>query len=108
MAEYQNALLDEWVGGTVLVKQLSAIEPDEAFFDKVVGDPALYQTEPLRSRTGVYRLESYDRVGVTVTLLPGEDPSPEPPTFVPWGTVISINVVETRAERTEREIEEEG
>ena len=87
MEEYKNEFLDGLVGRSVLVRQLTGPALDEEFVATLDEDPTAVLTQPLHSRTTVFALESYDRVGVVLRPITEEPFS----LFVPWSAVIELS-----------------
>ncbi len=87
MEEYKNEFLDGLVGRSVLVRQLTGPALDEEFVATLDEDPTSVLTQPLHSRTAVFALESYDRVGVVLRPITEEPFS----LFVPWSAIIELS-----------------
>ena len=92
--EYRNELLDEWVGQAVLASLLKDPAMDDESYDKLEKDPLFARTEMLQSVRAMYEFVGYDSIGVT--LLPLEEGASR--FFVPWGSVISIEILEEQEE----------
>ncbi len=85
---YTNELLDRWVGQEVFVSCLALPEADEEYLDRVAEEPRSTRLQLLHSMLGLYVLEGYDQVRLTLSLINEDRPSR--PVFVPWGAVIRL------------------
>jgi hypothetical protein len=86
--QYQNDLLDEWVGGVVLAGLLHApqVTPEQA--EEMGEDPTLIHTQLLQSYRVNYQFLGYDQIGITPRMIDVEEE--QPPIFVPWGAVLRL------------------
>lgn len=71
----------------MLVRQLTGPALDEQSVATLDEDPTAGLTQPLHSRTAVFALESYDRVGVVLRPITEEPFS----LFVPWSAIIELS-----------------
>jgi len=88
LAGYRNEMLDEWVGGLVLVGMNVApqLEPGEA--EEMGADPSIVKSHLTQSMRGIYRFVAYDEIGITIRML--EEEEEQPLMFVPWSAVLRL------------------
>jgi hypothetical protein len=89
---YTNQLLDSWVGQKVFASCLAHPGLSEEFLRRVQEEPRSIRQELLHSMIGLYMLEGYDQVGVTLAIIYNEDDRFT--VFVPWGAVIRLERAE--------------
>lgn len=98
--EYRNELLDKWLGESVLIKHVNAPEPDDSEqLTHMFNDPGYGIGGMAKHFIAFYELISYDSIGI-VARIPGEH---DPPSFMPWSAVISIQEVPQRYDEPEQE-----
>ena len=83
------------MGRSVLVRQPTGPALDEESVATLDEDPTAVLTQPLHSRTAVFALESYDRVGVVLRPITEEPFS----LFVPWSAVVELSLGGRRSPR---------
>ncbi len=88
---YRNEMLDQWVGGLVLLGVAVAPELDDEYAEKMGEDPTAVRTHLTQSMRALYRLLAYDEVGITIRMAVDEDE--QPPIFVPWGAVLRLELM---------------
>jgi hypothetical protein len=87
---YTNELLDSWVGREVFVSCLVGPDVGDEYLEAVTKEPRSIGQQVLHSMIGLYVLEGYDQVGVTLSLIFDAEDRPSSPFFVPWGAVIRL------------------
>jgi hypothetical protein len=73
----------------VFVSSLAYPDVGDEYLDSVAENPRDIRRQLLHSMIGLYVLEGYDQVGVTLSHIPNED-QPSKTFFVPWGAVIRL------------------
>jgi hypothetical protein len=89
LAGYRNEMLDEWVGGLVLLGLQVAPELDLEETEHMVADPNFVKSHLKQSMRAIYRFVSYDEIGITIRMVDIEDEE-QPLVFVPWSAVLRV------------------
>jgi hypothetical protein len=90
LAGYRNEMLDEWVGGLVLLGLQVAPELDLEEAEHMGADPTFVKSHLKQSMRVIYRFVSYDEIGITIRMVVDIEDEEQPLVFVPWSAVLRV------------------